>query len=319
MPDNPWIEFSPSADAQADEGQHAALADHLPHLIPSVEICESDCPRIVFTIGSRDDGKNACAGDDTRDCAGAGNGRSAVIRGDIGYAADGRAANPQHRAALARLFDLQAERLIFMEQIHGGRAVRVDSSSCGSGLADRSGAVAGADALVTDDPAVCLVGLSADCPLLAVWSPRDEAGRQIAAIIHAGWRGLAAGVIDATLKLMRATAAIGGGDNVADPSAMRALVGPSIGPCCYEVGGDLKSNLADSGRALERHFQVRDARPHLDLREVVRYQLLCCGLQESGIFISRRCTACDRRLFSYRGRGDAGRQALAIRLREGGL
>lgn len=312
MHDNPWIEFSPPADAQADGRQHAASAAHLSHLIPSVEINESDCPRIVFTIGSRDNGKNACAADGISD------GRSAVNRGDIGYAADGRAANRQHRAALARLFDLPAERLIFMEQIHGGRAVRVDSSSCGSGLADRSSAIAGADALVTDDPAVCLVGLSADCPLLAVWSPRDEAGRQFAAIIHAGWRGLAAGVIDAALKLLRSIAATGGGNGV-NPSELRALVGPSIGPCCYEVGGELESNLVESGRALERHFQLRDGRPHLDLREVVRYQLLCCGLQESGIFISRRCTACDRRFFSYRRWGDTGRQALAIRLREGGL
>ena len=273
-------------------------------------------------------------------------------RPEIGFGADGRAVSADDRAALAAVVGAGPARLVFMEQVHGGRAVWVDGSNAGAGLAARMAAVAGADAMVTDDASIALVGLSADCPLVAIWSPAEGGasggfgasgasavgsvvGRQTVGVVHAGWRGLAAGVIAAAVELMVDRGAVAAG--------LRALVGPSIGPCCYEVGEELRAEMLAAGAAEVGHFEraaiagaagadvaaggggagsgagggggdvAAGGGVRLDLRGVVRYQLVRAGLDVGRIGVSGRCTRCDDRLHSYRRGGDAGRQGLVIR------
>ncbi len=281
---SPWAMVS--ADGQG--------ADNLPHLRPAPDVCSPDGPFIAFTIGG------------------------SQHRPDLGYAADGRAASPADRERLAELAGLAGQQLVFMEQVHAGRASWVDSADAGAGLSERSGAIAGADALVTDDQQVALVALSADCPLVALWEEQghgrdnDAAHRKpLVAVAHAGWRGLAAGVLQATVELM-----ISRGARV---NSLRALVGPSIGPCCYQVGADLKGQLLPDGRALPEHFVPLDGGLHLDLEAVLCYQLVSLGLLSENIMLSGHCTHCDSRLHSYRRDGGrAGRQAMLIGNRKGG-
>jgi YfiH family protein len=158
-----------------------------------------------------------------------------------------------------------AARLSQGRQVHGTR-IAVD----GEGGAE-------ADGQVTTHPGVAAIVLVADCLPVALAGP-DAAG-----VVHAGWRGLAGGVLEAGV------AAVGRGP-------VTAAIGPGIGPCCYEVGDDVRAVFASTQRTL-------------DLKAVARARLQAAGVQE--VHDCGLCTACDaRRFFSHRrDRGVTGRQA----------
>ena len=158
-----------------------------------------------------------------------------------------------------------AARLAQGRQVHGTRVV-VD----GEGGEE-------ADGQLTTRPGVAAIVLTADCLPVALAAPGA------AGVVHAGWRGLAGGVLEAGV------AALGSGP-------VAAAIGPGIGPCCYEVGDDVRAVFASSGRTL-------------DLKAVARARLQAAGVQE--IHDCGLCTACDaRRFFSHRrDRGVTGRQA----------
>ncbi len=108
------------------------------------------------------------------------------------------------------------------------------------------------------------------------------------AVVHAGWRGLAAGVLEAGV---RAVAELGGGAEIA------AVIGPGAGVCCYEVGEEVHG--AFGGR--HRHGR------NIDLRAIARERLLAAGVAEVRDLAA--CTICDERFFSHRREGErAGRQ-----------
>jgi polyphenol oxidase len=156
-----------------------------------------------------------------------------------------------------------AARLAQGRQVHGTRVV-VD----GQGIED-------ADGQVTTARGVAATVLVADCLPVAL------AGADGVGVVHAGWRGLAAGVLEAGVEATGAVA---------------AAIGPGIGPCCYEVGDDVRAAFGTQG-------------PTLDLKAVARARLQAAGVQE--IHDCGLCTACDpERFFSHRrDRGVTGRQA----------
>jgi purine-nucleoside/S-methyl-5'-thioadenosine phosphorylase / adenosine deaminase len=158
-----------------------------------------------------------------------------------------------------------AERLAQGRQVHGARVV-VDVRE-----------VEEADGQVSTRHGVAATVLVADCLPVAL------AGPDAVAMLHAGWRGLAAGVLEAGVR------AIG-------PGPVAAAIGPGIGPCCYEVGDDVRAV-----------FGTHEAT--LDLKAVARSRLESAGVGE--IHDCGLCTACDaERFFSHRRDGGlTGRQA----------
>ena len=178
-------------------------------------------------------------------------------------------------------------------QVHGARWQTVGPERAGAGFADPSGAIAGTDALVVRAPRVPVAVLGADCvPILL-------AGPRAAVAVHAGWRGVAAGILE------RALAAAGG--------ARAAAVGPAIGPCHYEVGPEVVAAVdrGTGGRAVTRQG---GARPQLDLPATVATVLRDAGVRS--VDLAGLCTAChEDRFFSHRRDGRTGRQAMvAMRL-----
>jgi hypothetical protein len=226
---------------------------------------------------------------------------------ELGYDANGRAVSPQDRALLAAALGLDGSRLVFMEQVHGGQATAVDESAAGSGLELRATAVRGADALVTASGAVALVGLSADCPLVALW----DTGGAVCAVAHAGWRSTTGKIVRQTVESM-----VGQG---ARPERIRAALSPAIGPCCYEVQSDLIAAMTAAGAAREEDFLRREGRVYLDLPRAVEYQLTESGVARERISGAFACTMCGAGMFhSHRRDGaKAGRQAMGVRLRLG--
>jgi YfiH family protein len=151
----------------------------------------------------------------------------------------------------------------FVTQVHGDRVTLVDTP----------GLHAEADAMVTTVPGLPLAVATADCVPIVL------EGDGVAAVIHAGWRGAAAGVIPATLRALRAHGL----------DVTRAAIGPAIGPGCYEVGDEVAAHFPD--------FVTRTTwgTQSIDLPGIVRGALHGLEVWQSGI-----CTYTDRAFASYR-------------------
>lgn len=175
----------------------------------------------------------------------------------------------------------------FLKQVHGARVLR----------ASEGGLAGNADALVTDTPGLPIAVFSADCVPLLLYDPD---GRRLAAV-HSGWRGTVQSVARAAVDaLMEA-----GGR----PERFLAAVGPSIGPCCYEVDKPVIAQLdeAFSGRWGPWVRSVGAGKWMLDLWAANEDQLRSAGIRADAISNPRLCTGCRVDLFySYR-RGHQGR------------
>lgn len=137
-----------------------------------------------------------------------------------------------------------------------------------------------ADGHVVREPGPIALVYAADCLPVAVAGPRG------AAMLHCGWRGLAAGIV-------------GRGAGAVD--ATHATIGPGIGPCCYEVGDEVRGAFAGLGAGIARGRM-------LDLREVASRLLREAGVSE--VESAGLCTSCEAELFfSHRRDGGPGRQA----------
>jgi len=167
-------------------------------------------------------------------------------------------------------------------QVHGAEVATVEApGECGA-----------ADALVARRPGLAVAVATADCVPVLIGGPQEVAA------VHAGWRGVASGVVGETVRRMDA-----------EPGALEAWIGPAIGACCYEVGEDVAAAVvAASGR--EAVAPGSRGRPHLDLSAAVRRQLETAGVGRLHLVVA--CTACDERLWSYRRDGAAVGRNLAF-------
>ena len=163
-----------------------------------------------------------------------------------------------------------------------------------------------ADIAVTDDPSIALSVRTADCVPILLADRRSGA----VAAVHAGWRGTAAGAVTAVLESLASQYAV-------RPADVVAAVGPSIGPCCYEVGPELCAHFAS--HADSAAWFTNAARPHLDLWRATRDQLARAGIPPQQIHVCGLCTFDHPALFhSYRRDGkNAGRLVAAIRSARG--
>ncbi len=207
----------------------------------------------------------------TPDWRAPGNVRALVTTRDFG---DVKA--PQVRERLAGLLPAAP---VWLKQVHGARAVR-------AGIAGME-----ADAAISRERnTVCTVQMADVLPVLF----SDDAGTAVAAA-HAGWRGLAAGVLEATVEAMGVP-----------PRALHAWLGPAIGPNAYEIGEDVRAAFGGYERAM------RPSRPghwYLDLYAVAREKLRMLKEVSGGGF----CTYSDgARFFSYRRERTPARMAAAV-------
>lgn len=184
------------------------------------------------------------------------------------------------RSARDRLCgDLALQWLCASRQVHGTTVQRLRAVGGSGGEA----VAIDADGHATALPAIGTMVLTADCLPVALASERAVS------MVHAGWRGLAAGVLEEGVGALRE---VGG----AEP--LVAVVGPGAGACCYEVGAEVHTAFGGA----HRHGQ------NIDLPAIARDRLLAAGVAR--VLDAPACTICDARFFSHRREGDrAGRQA----------
>lgn len=209
----------------------------------------------------------------------------------VGDEAGAVAAN---RARWARALAAQP---VWLTQVHGAHVVRI-------GLDDLGSLPATADAAWTDERGVACTVLVADC-LPVLLASRD--GRVVAAA-HAGWRGLAGGVLEATLAALQAGAGV-------TPAELVAWLGPCIGPQEFEVGADVLQAFGARSKSAPRF--VSQPRPdgsprwRADLPGLAADRLAAAGVTQ--VVFSGLCTVGDvSRFFSFRRDGRTGRMAASI-------
>jgi polyphenol oxidase len=201
---------------------------------------------------------------------------------NLGFATEDDPADQQrNRSALARLVGAP-ETVAWQYQVHGSEVGVIDD------LAQAS-ARPRIDGRATRLPGVAIAALSADCLPVAI------AGSGATAMVHAGWRGLAAGVLEAGVRAVRGLSADDG------PGVLAAAIGPGAGPCCYQVGDEVFDAFA-------AHPEARDG-DRIDLKAIAAARLTAAGVGE--VHDLGMCTICAPELFfsHRRDRGVTGRQA----------
>lgn len=170
----------------------------------------------------------------------------------------------------------------WLRQVHGARSRAARPGACGEG-----------DALVVTRPGLAALIATADCVPVLIAAPG------VALAIHAGWRGLVAGVVGAAVA------------ELAEPRQASAWIGPAIGPCCYEVGDDVAAAIAAASAPTVLR-RAATGRTHVDLAAAAAVELARTGIGR--IIHFELCTRCaGDRLWSYRrDRESAGRNLAAV-------
>lgn len=192
------------------------------------------------------------------------------------FTEDEQGAVVENRRRLAAALGFRPDRVAIGRQVHGSGLSTHNGPQLPSPFAEPGSPIPEVDGHATAEPDLALLVFVADCVPVALSGPGGVA------MLHCGWRGLAAGIV------AKGSDAIG---------ATSAAVGPAIGPCCYEVGDEVLGAFRDLGEGIASGQM-------LDLPEVARRLLLEAGVER--VEIAGRCTSCEPDLF-FSHRRDAGR------------
>jgi purine-nucleoside/S-methyl-5'-thioadenosine phosphorylase / adenosine deaminase len=215
---------------------------------------------------------------------------------DLGPAEDARPEAVGRRMAFLRAAGFGAAEPAILRQVHGAAIVdaapKLDRPPAADGVIRVAGGPSGAPI-----PAV----RTADCVAMLV---ADRRARAVAAV-HAGWRGIAAGIGSAAVARFAAEG-IAAGDLV-------IAMGPAILGCCYEVGGDVVSALhAVCGTPAAYRGRSASGRTTIDLHAALRGQLATAGVPDASVHAAPFCTRCRNDLFfSFRAEGSAAGRLMA--------
>lgn len=199
-----------------------------------------------------------------------------------------------NRALVCQHTGLSVDRLTLPRQTHTDQ-FRLNDTPC-----ERE-----TDAVILTETGVAAMVQVADCVPIILYEPK----RHIGAVIHAGWRGTAQSI---TAKVAQTLFT----QHQANPAHLLAVIGPSIGGCCYEVSPEVAEQVGQTiphaTTSLYTSLSVND-KPKIDLKQVNALQLQALGVSQ--VEIIPACTLCDsERLWSHR-RGEPGRQVALLELK----
>lgn len=185
------------------------------------------------------------------------------------------------------LAGVEAQRVVTLRQVHGNLVWSAGLDGVEAGAEDEG------DGLVTDVPGVALAVRVADCVPVFLFDPEHRA----IGLVHAGRMGTYGAIAIKAVQVMRAYYNTNSED-------LHALIGPSAGPCCYEVSEQIAAEFTIE------HLPVYGR--YLDLWEANAQQLTGMGVPRDQIVNSEVCTICDGRFYSHRADGSGGRNLAVL-------
>ena len=215
-----------------------------------------------------------------------------------GGSGDDPALVAKNRALLAGALGLKGRAITTVNQVHGDGICVVDGGDRRP-RPDR-------DAMITNERGVALGVVTADCAPVLMYDPV----RGAVASVHAGWAGTVKGIAGGAVMKM-------GEVYGSRPADLKVAIGPSIGPCCYEVGMKVMGPLGDAlpGASGLASPSGRNGRFMLDLWETNRRILLMAGVRPGNIAVMGLCTACNpNKFFSHRKSGGRAGRMMAVAL-----
>ena len=211
----------------------------------------------------------------------------------------------KNRELLAGTLGIPLTSLTTAKQIHDGHVKIVSEALRGKGSTDCKGAINGTDAMVTNVPNICLMILLADCVPILFYDP----SKRVIGVAHAGWKGMLQGVAQKTVAVFREHFGCLRHDILVG-------IGPSIGPCCYQVGQEIVSQVEHAFGTKRDYINNESAngKGYLDLWTANLKQLVQAGVPEKNIEVAKMCTCHQANLFfSYRHeKGETGRFGAGI-------
>ncbi len=224
---------------------------------------------------------------------------------NLGLGTDDQLANVEgNRATFIRAFDLSPHQLLTVKQVHGDGILLIDEEN-----PDLSHFLTvEVDAIVTNQPGIMIGVLTADCFPLLIWHKE----RKIAAVIHAGWRGAANGLINKVIQTIHT-------HFDCPATELQAAIGPGIGAHKYEIDRPVRDAFRQgTGFWNEISKETKLAHWQLDIPLSCQLQLEQSGLKPQNIEIAEECTCCHPELFfsHRRDNGVTGRQIGFIQLQE---
>ena len=197
------------------------------------------------------------------------------------------------------------ENLVFSDQIHEDHVLDVLYKNSKKNTLSQN-YIKGIDALITKKKEIALVTFHADCVPLFFLDPIEK----VVGLAHAGWKGTMKKIGQKTIKKMA--------ENYnSKPENCLVGIGPSIGPCCFEVGEDVVEQVNNYFINPSQYYISKENGKYMvDLWKLNKNQLLEMGIQEKNITMSHLCTKCNNEVFfSHRGdRGNTGSLAAILQL-----
>ena len=208
----------------------------------------------------------------------------------------------QNRRRLFGELNLDLEKAVFCQQSHSDNILVVTQKDAGAGSINFLSGVPDTDALITKERGVPLMVLVADCVPVLLYDPIGE----IVGVVHAGWKGTMKQILRKTVEKMVSEY----GSNSKD---IIAVIGPSIGPDCFEIGQEVVDMANDAGLA---EFVIgREGKFYFDLWASNKHQLLEEGVLGEKIKTVGVCNHCSPEYFSFRRDKNTNRFAVGIMLK----
>ena len=194
----------------------------------------------------------------------------------------------RNRQILADAVGIPLESFVMANQVHGTHVEIVLNDRKGAGAFSRHNALASTDAMATNEPGICLFVMGADCVPILFFDPV----KMVIGAAHAGWRGTVKKVAVAAVQKM-------GEEYGCSPADICVAIGPSVGPCCYKVGGEVIDEVLKTFGTTEGiiSFDNPESSPILDLWAANRIQLTHIGVPEENIETAGICTQCNHQQF----------------------
>lgn len=206
---------------------------------------------------------------------------------------------------LCAAVEMDVSRVVLSRQVHEDNIRLVTAADAGKGLWQERD-YSSVDAMICNQKNIPLVVFGADCGIILLYDPV----RQAIGAVHAGWRGVAQGLVHKTV--LRMEDAFG-----TDPADLCCAIGPSIGQCCFETDDDVPAALQQAlGDAVLPYMERRGTKWHIDLKGINALWLQRAGVAAERIDICSDCTGCLPQLYwSHRKLGEQrGNQCAIISL-----